>query len=65
MHVARTEEARRGFIILTGKLSGKGPSGKPRSRWEDNVGMHLKDVGSILRIELIRFTIGIIGKPLK
>ena len=35
-HVARKEEGRSAFKILTGKPTGKRPLGRPRRRWEDN-----------------------------
>ena len=41
-HVARMEEGRSGFKILTGKPAGKRPLGRPRRRWEDNIRMDLK-----------------------
>ena len=41
-HVARMEEGRIGFKILTGKPTGKRPLGRPRRRWEDNIRMDLK-----------------------
>jgi hypothetical protein len=45
-HVARMEEGRSSFKILTGKPTGKGPlRGCPRVRWEDNIRMDLKEVG--------------------
>ena len=34
--VARMEEVRSAFKILTGKLTGKRPLGRPRSRWKHN-----------------------------
>ena len=34
-HVARMEEGRSAFKILTGKPTGKIPLGRPRRRWED------------------------------
>ena len=39
------EEGRSAFKILTGKLSGKRPLGRPRRRWEENVRMDPKEVG--------------------
>ena len=36
-HVATMEESRSVFKILTGKPTGKRPSGRPRRRWEDNI----------------------------
>ena len=41
-HVARMEEGRSAFKILTGKPIGKRPLGRPRRRWEDNIRMDLK-----------------------
>ena len=41
-HVARLEEGRSAFKILTGKPTGKSPLGRPGHRWEDNFGMDLK-----------------------
>ena len=41
-HVARMEEARSAFKILTGKPTDKRPLGRPRRRWEDNIRMDLK-----------------------
>ena len=45
VHVARMEEGRRPFKILTGKPTGKRPLGRPRRRWEDNIRMDLKEIG--------------------
>ena len=44
-HVARMEEGRSAFKILTGKPIGKRPLGKPRRRWEDNIRMDLEEIG--------------------
>jgi len=44
-HVARMEEGRSAFKILKGKPSGKRLLGRPRRRWEDNIGMDLKEIG--------------------
>ena len=44
-HVARMEEGRSAFKILTGKPTGKGSLGRPRRRWEDNIRMDLKEIG--------------------
>ena len=53
-HVAKMEEGRSAFKILTGKPIGKRPLGRPGRRWEDNIRMNLG---------LIRLRIGIIGEP--
>ena len=44
MNIARKEEDRSAFKILTNKPTGKGPLGWPRHRWEDNVEMYLKEI---------------------
>ena len=41
-HVARMEESRSAFKILTGKPTEKRPLGRPRRRWEDTIRMDLK-----------------------
>ena len=44
-HVARMEESRSAFKILTGNPTGKRPLGRPRSGWEDNIRMDLEEIG--------------------
>ena len=44
-HVARTDEGRSAFKILTGKPAGKRPLGRPRRRWEDNIRADLEEIG--------------------
>ena len=44
-NVARMEEGRSAFTMLTGKLTGKRPLGRPRRRWEDNIKMDLEEIG--------------------
>jgi hypothetical protein len=39
-HVARMEEGRSAFKIVSGK-----PTGRPRCRWEDNIRIDLKEIG--------------------
>ena len=51
-HVARMEDGRSAFKILTGTPEGKRPFGRPRHRWEDNIRMDLKEIG--IRIGIIR-----------
>ena len=41
-HVARMEEGKCAFKILTGKR----PLGRPRRRWEDNIRMDLDEIGT-------------------
>ena len=44
-HVARMEERRSDFKILTGKPTGKRPLGRSRRRWEGNIRMDLEEIG--------------------
>ena len=48
-HVARKEEGRSVFKILTGKPTGKRPLGRPRRRCEENIRMDLKEIGINVR----------------
>ena len=58
------EEARSAFKISKGIPTGKTPLERPRRRWEDNIRIDLKEIGSLRGIRLIRLRIGIIGEPL-
>ena len=55
-HVARMWERKGVYMFLVGKLEGKGPLGRPRRRWEDNIKMHLRQVecGGMDWIELVQ-----------
>ena len=55
-HVARMEEGRSAFKILTGKPTGKRPLVRPRRRW-DNIIMDLEEIGINTGIGLIRLRI--------
>ena len=44
-HVARMEEGRSAFKILTGKPTRKRSLGRSRRRWEDNIRMDLEEIG--------------------
>jgi hypothetical protein len=44
-HVARMGEVRDAYSILVGRPEGRRPSGRPRSRWEDNIKMDLREIG--------------------
>ena len=48
-HVARMEESRSAFKILTGKPTGKRPLGRSRHGWEDNIRIDLKEIGINMR----------------
>ena len=43
-HVARMEEGKSAFKILAGKPTGKRLLGRTRCRWEDIIGMELKEI---------------------
>ena len=43
-HVARMEEGRSAFKILTGKHTRKRPLGRARRRWEGNIRMGLEEI---------------------
>jgi hypothetical protein len=45
-HVARMGDKNNAYRILVGKPEGKRPLGRPRHRWEDNIKMDLRDIGS-------------------
>ena len=44
-YVARMEEGRSAFNILTGQPTGKRPFGRPSRRWEENIRMGLAEIG--------------------
>jgi hypothetical protein len=44
-NVARMGEGRGVHRVLVGKPEGKGPLGRPRRRWEDNIKMAFQEVG--------------------
>ena len=44
-HVARMEEGRSAFKILTGTPTGKESFGRPRRSCEENIRMDLKEMG--------------------
>ena len=37
------------FKILTGKTTRKRPLGRPRRRWENNIRIHIKEIGINMR----------------
>ena len=39
------EEGRSAFEILTGTPAGRRLLGRPRRRWEDNIGIYIKEIG--------------------
>jgi hypothetical protein len=44
-HVARMGEVRGACNILVGRPEGRGPLGRPRRRWEDNIKLDLRETG--------------------
>jgi hypothetical protein len=44
-HVARMLEKRNAYKILVGKLEEKRLIGRPRCRWEDNIGVYIRETG--------------------
>jgi len=44
-HVARVGERKDAYRVLVGKLERKRPLGRPRRSWDDNIKMHLQEVG--------------------
>jgi hypothetical protein len=44
-HVARMGKRREVYKVLVGKPVGKRPLGRPRRRWEDGIGMDLREIG--------------------
>ncbi|KAJ4433923.1 hypothetical protein ANN_16237 [Periplaneta americana] len=44
-HVARMGESRNAYRMLVGRPEGKRPLGRPRRSWEDNIKLHLREVG--------------------
>ena len=59
-HIARMEEGRSAFKILTRKPTGKRPLVRPGLRWKDNIRMNLEETGINGGIGLIQLRIGII-----
>ena len=43
-HVARMEEGRNAFKILSGKPTEKRPLGRSRRRWEDNIRIDIEEI---------------------
>jgi hypothetical protein len=44
-HAARMGQGRKVYRVLVGKTVGKRPLGKPRRRWEDGMGMDIRETG--------------------
>ena len=63
-HVARMEEGRSIFKILTGKPTGKRPLGRSRRIWEENIRMDHEEIGINAGNWVDSARIGIIGELL-
>jgi hypothetical protein len=44
-HVVQMGKRRGAYRVFVGKPEGKRPSGRPRRSWENNIKMHLQEVG--------------------
>jgi hypothetical protein len=44
-HVTRVGEERKVCKVLVGKPEGKRPFGRSRRRWEDKIGMDVREIG--------------------
>jgi hypothetical protein len=60
-HVARMGEGRGVHRVLVGRPEGKRPLGRPRRRWEDNIKMDLREIGSMRRTGFSWLRIGSSG----
>jgi len=60
-NVARMVEERGVYRVLVRKPDGKGPLGRPRCRWVDNIRMDLQEVGCGYMIGLVWPRIGTSG----
>jgi hypothetical protein len=63
-HVARTGEGRGVYRVLVGKAEGKRPLEKARCRWEDNIKMDLREIGTDGRTGFVWLRIGSGGELL-
>ena len=63
-HIARMEEGRSAFKILTGTPTGKRPLGRPRRGWEGYVITGIKEIGINTRNWADWAKEGVTGEPL-
>jgi hypothetical protein len=63
-YVARVAQSGGAYRISLGKHEGSRPLGTPRSRWEDNIKMDLRDVGWEVLTGSISLRIGTGGELL-
>ena len=61
--MARMEEGRGAFKLLTGKPTGKKVLGSTKPRWEDNIRMNFIEIGVNTHIVFIRLITGNNGEP--
>jgi hypothetical protein len=60
-HVARIGEGRNLYRFLVGKLKGKIPLERPRSRWEHGIKIDLREIGWGVWSGFTWLRIGIVG----
>ena len=58
------DEDTNAFKIVTGIPTEKKPLGKPRSKWEDNIKMDLREIGVLTTISTDSAQDTLIGEPL-
>jgi hypothetical protein len=56
-------EKRTAYKIVVGKPEGKGPLGRPRSRWEDGIRMNLKEIGWRCKMDPVSSVQGLVEDP--
>jgi hypothetical protein len=63
-HVARIWEKRNAYRLFVGKPEGKGPLGRSRRRWVDNIRMDLERWDRVVWTALVWHRIGTSGELL-
>jgi hypothetical protein len=63
-HVARMIKKRNTCKLYVRKAEGKEPLGRPRSRWVDNIKMHLEEIDGVVWTGLVWLRIGTGGELL-
>jgi hypothetical protein len=63
-YVARVGERRAAYGFLVGNTYGKGPLGRPRHKWENNIKINIQEVGLGKWTGLIWLRIGTGGRDL-
>jgi hypothetical protein len=63
-HVARMGERRNTYMVLMGNPEDKGPTGRPRNRWENNITMDFQEMRCGELTGIMWFRIGTGGRHL-